>query len=34
MFYCVRAFLSGSLKYLDYKVNNTGTEDNNTLLKK
>ena len=36
MFCCVRALgcLSGSLKWLDYKVNSTGTEVNNTLLEK
>ena len=36
MFCCVRALecLSGSLKWLDYKVNSTGTEDNNTLFEK
>ena len=39
--YCAQCFivskplyLSGSLKWLDYKVNSTGTEDNSILLKK
>ena len=36
MFYCVRAFgaFIWFTQVLDYKVNSTGTEDNNTLLKK